>query len=198
MGQPKANMRNIKVVIQGEVKGTYSQDKVVAAMRAGHMDGATFFDAQGGGLVTPDDLRSGSLMTKPWDGSEHAHTHTSRYQRMAAEENNRETKNLHDNPYTIGQQGYSSHPAAQYSRQIGGSPESYGIKSNPPAPWGGIAAVVAALLFWPLGLALGIRARNEAKRIGESCTLANTAILISFVGAAVLTAMIVNANMARV
>ena len=69
MGQPKANMRNIKVVIQGEVKGTYSQDKVVAAMRAGHMDGATFFDAQGGGLVTPDELRSGSLMTKPWDGS---------------------------------------------------------------------------------------------------------------------------------
>ena len=191
-------MRNIKVVVQGEVKGTYSQDKVVAAMRAGKMDGATFFDANGGGLVTPDELRSGSLMTRPWDGSEPAHAPTSRYQRMAAEENNRETTNLHNNPYSIGQQGYSSHPAAHYSRQVGGAPESYGLKSNPDTPWGGIAAVVAALVFWPLGLALGIRARNEAKRSGQSASLANTAIVISFVGAALLTAMIVNANIARV
>jgi hypothetical protein len=191
-------MRNIKVVVQGEVKGTYSQDKVVAAMRAGSMEGATFFDAQGGGLVTPDELRSGSLMTKPWDGSEPAHAPTSRYQRMAMEENNRETKNLHANPYTIGQDGYTSRPGAHYSRQIGGAPESYGLKSNPNTPWGGIAAVVAALVFWPLGLALGIRARNEAKRSGHSATLANAAIVISFVGAAVLTVMIVNANIVRV
>lgn len=194
----KGNMRNIKVVVQGEVKGTYSQDKVVAAMRAGKMEGATFYDAQGGGLVTPDELRSGSLLSKPWDGSEPAHAPTSRYQRMAAEENNRETKNLHDNPYSIGQEGYSSHPAAHYSRRIGGTPESYGVKSNPDTPWGGIAAVVAALVFWPLGLALGIRARNEARRSGESATLANTAILISLVGAVVLTLVIVNANVARV
>lgn len=189
-------MRNIKVVVQGEVKGTYSQDKVVAAMRAGHMDGATFFDAQGGGLVTPDELRSGSLMTKPWDGSEPTHAPTSRYQRMAMEENNRETKNLHANPYTIGQEGYTSRPGAHYSRQIGGAPESYGLKSNPDTPWGGIAAVVASVLFWPLGLVLGFRARKDAQQNGNSTALSTTAIVISICGAAASGLMIYSANIA--
>ncbi len=190
-------MRNIQVVMQGAVRGTYSQDKVVASMRAGQLDGATFFDAQGGGLVTPDELLSGSLQAAPWNSRETdagpSHP-TSRYQRLAMEENNRETKNLHDNPYTIGQEGYTSQPTQEYLRRVGGSPQSYGSKPNAETPWGGIVAVVVALVFWPMGLVLGFRARSDAQKRGKSTTLSTAAIIISICGAAVLGLMIYNAN----
>ena len=195
---PRENMRNLKVVVQGTVKGTYSQDKVVAALRAGQYAGARFYDAQGGGIVTPDEIFTGAQQSTPWESEatgQPSHP-TSRYQRMAMEENNRETKNLHDNPYTIGQEGYTSRPKQEYSRSVGGSPQSYGAKSNPATPWGGIAAVVAALFFWPLGLVLGFRARKDAQQNGNSTALSTTAIVISICSAAVLGLMIYNANIA--
>lgn len=192
----KENMRNIKVVVQGSVKGTYSQDKVVAALRAGEYSAATFYDAQGGGIITPDEIFTGDQQATPWEAeaSGHPGRPTSRYQRLAMEENNRETKNLQGNPYSIGQEGYTSHPKQEYSRSIGGSPESYGVKSNPATPWGGIAAVAAAIFFWPLGLILGFRARKDAQQNGNSTALSTTAIVISICSAAIFGVLIYNAN----
>ncbi len=191
-------MRNIKVVVQGTVKGTYSQDKVVAALRAGQYAGATFYDAQGGGIITPDEIYTGDPQSTPWeaDASGAPGRPTSRYQRLSMEENARETKNLHDNPYTIGQEGYSSQTTQDYSRRVGGTPQSYGAKSNPDTPWVGIAAVAAALFFWPLGLVLGFRARKDAQQNGNSTALSTTAIVISICGAAALGLMIYSANIA--
>ncbi len=50
-----------------------------------------------------------------------------------------------------------------------------------------IAAIILGfVVFWPLGLVLGFRARKDAQQNGNSTALSTTAIVISICSAAVL------------
>jgi hypothetical protein len=97
-------------------------------------------------------------------------------------------------PYAPPGWGQAPPIGQSYPPPLGGPPYQPPVAGRPPRS-GGVsagAALVAAILFWPLGIVLGHIARARIKRTGErGAGMALAALIISYVWGAIVILLVV-------